>query len=135
MSKRPHYLSKRPHFLPKHPHYFFRIKTILPKRPQFFIAKTACLKIFIFYSNYDIMCDVLYFKICPVNLYIVYTSYIRRQVSSGNFDNKEFSIAIFICIFKSRATTFPVYISESGSRLTKEGPKPINVYKQCLPRK
>ena len=51
---------------------------------------------------------------------------------------KVFSIAtfcIFVCSCKSRATTFPVYISESESRLTKEGQKPINVYKQCLPRK
>ena len=53
----------------------------------------------------------------------------------GNFDNKEFSIAIFICTCKSHTTTFPVCISESESRLTKEGSKPINVYKQCLPRK
>jgi hypothetical protein len=59
----------------------------------------------------------------------------KPEDNIGNFDNKEFSIAIFICIFKSHATTFPVYISESESRLTKEGPKPINVYKQCLPRK
>jgi hypothetical protein len=35
----------------------------------------------------------------------------------------------------SRETTFPVYIPESESRLTKEGPKPVNVYKQYLPRK
>ena len=44
-------------------------------------------------------------------------------------------MAIFICIFKLRETTFPVYIPESESRLTKEGPKPVNVYKQYLPRK
>jgi hypothetical protein len=49
------------------------------------------------------------------------------------FDGK--AIAIFRCTCKSHATTFPVYISESESRLTKEVPKPINVYKQCLPRK
>ena len=53
----------------------------------------------------------------------------------GNFDNKEFSVAIFISTCKSCTTTFPVYISESESRLTKEGPKPINAYKECLPRK
>ena len=76
MSKRPHY-QNAPYqnapifyqsaptfyqnapgfFLPKRLHYFFRIKIILPKRPHFFIAKTACL-IFFFYSNDDIMCDV-----------------------------------------------------------------------------
>ena len=43
------------------------------KRPHLFIAKTAHLIIFS-YSSEDtyIMCDVLLFKICPVNLYIVY---------------------------------------------------------------
>jgi hypothetical protein len=45
------------------------------------------------------------------------------------------SSSCFICTCKSRATTFPVYISESENRLTKECSKPINVYKQCLPRK
>jgi hypothetical protein len=36
----------------KRPHYFFRIKIILPKRPHFFIAKTACL---IFFSTQAMM--------------------------------------------------------------------------------
>jgi len=65
MSKRPHYQNVPTFyqnapvfFLPKRPHYFFRIKIILPKRPHFFIAKTARLIIF-FYSNDDIMCDIL----------------------------------------------------------------------------
>ena len=47
MSKRPplskHPQPKRPHFLTKRPDYFFRIQIILPKRPHFFIAKTARL--------------------------------------------------------------------------------------------
>ena len=36
--------------------YFFRIKIILPKCPQFYIAKTAHL---IFFLYDDIMCDIL----------------------------------------------------------------------------
>jgi hypothetical protein len=57
------------------------------------------------------------------------------QVPLYEWSRKVILIAIFNCNCKSCVTTFPVYISESENRLTKEGPKPINVYKQCLPRK
>jgi len=43
-------------------------------------------------------------------------------VSEGNFDNKKCSIAILICTCKSCMITLLLYISESESRLTKEGP-------------
>ena len=39
LPKRPHSLPKRPHFFTKSPQLFFRIKIILPKRPQFFWLK------------------------------------------------------------------------------------------------
>ena len=52
--------TKTPPLFTKTPPLFFWIKVILPKRPHFFIAKTAHLIIF-FYSSEDtcIMCDVL----------------------------------------------------------------------------
>ena len=60
-SKTPSLFTKTPpFFFTKMPPLFFRIKVILPKRPHFFIAKTAHLMI-CFYSSEDtcIMCDVL----------------------------------------------------------------------------
>ena len=65
MSKRPHY-QNAPTFYQNAPVFFYQnaptifseYKLFYQNAPTFFIAKTARL-IFFFYSNDDIMCDIL----------------------------------------------------------------------------
>ena len=89
--------TKTPPLFTKMPPLFFQNKNYFTKMPPLFYCQNGTFNIFVLLKH-NIMCDILQYKICPVNLYSVYM-FILHQTTTNLYIIRSSNCVLSICIY------------------------------------